>query len=88
MSSKPIKTDKYPAGLYIYLFGLLTACPFGKAMDDCPLEPERKRLKPENYIDHINQLNPERIKEIICHHKNCLNQRESKATDFPEKPLF
>ena len=55
--------------------GLLISCPFGKPLDDCPLEKFRK-IPISERIKLVDSMEEKQIDQIIVHHQKCLRQRE------------
>ena len=55
--------------------GLLIGCPFGKPLDNCPLEKYRSLTVSERFTLADN-MNEKQIDEVIIYHQSCLRQRE------------
>ena len=60
----------------IFIFGLLVACPLGKAMYDCPLEKYRNVSNKER-LNYLERFSDEEQDKILQHHHQCLLRRYS-----------
>jgi hypothetical protein len=57
--------------------GLLIECPMGEAMDDCPVRDLRS-LPIEKQLITVDGMTPEKVQEVVVHHKQCLKKREAR----------
>lgn len=58
----------------IWIKGLTLECPFGKALDDCPLNALR-HLPMVQMNMTINNLSDEQVDSIVSIHKECYHLR-------------
>ena len=58
----------------IFVFGLMTNCPEGEPLIDCPLEKYRKLSKIQR-INNLEKLSDKETDNIIKHHHECLLKR-------------
>ncbi len=60
-----------------WVVGLLVDCPFGRALDDCPLN-EIRSLPFSERLDWVQQMDETQLDSIIEQHKECLLERETR----------
>ena len=58
-----------------WIIGLLFDCPFGKALDECPIK-EARSLPVSGRMELVRSMEPHQIDLIIAHHQECLSERE------------
>ena len=57
-----------------WLKGLTLECPFGKALENCPIE-ELRIIPFVKCVDIINDLDEKRVCDLIEHHKECSSKK-------------
>jgi hypothetical protein len=57
-----------------WLKGLTLECPFGNALANCPME-ELRNIPFVECVKKINDLDGERVGNLIEHHIKCLSKR-------------
>ena len=58
-----------------WLVGLLIDCPFGKVLDDCPVEAIRS-VSVFDSFESVRGMGRAKIEEVLVHHQKCLDTRE------------
>ena len=54
---------------------LTIQCPYGKALANCPIE-ELRKTPFITCLNKVNDLDEERVGNLIEHHQKCLRKRE------------